>query len=339
MNSNDLISGLVNGRISLVKSLRINRRLFFKRLFFGPRPGWKHISSLVIWTLGLCVMKCIVGPICRFVLFCILLGGKGPEDEDYWRIKRKRTVSIVRFFFPDIMRGDAPAADKQGLIVGFNHPTLHEVFGLIAWSLAQYIDRRNNFPTNLPWYESICSCSPLMEKIGIYITPLITQSSYDKLVVIHEGDERMIGFISKIRDLLLNHYFNIAIEFEKKGDNTFSAPSATRQFTIFPKTANFEDDEGAMKLLPAMSGLMLRIARANRDRKPNVIFLPVTIIPPRFRIKWVRGLKPFRKFIMVIGRGFSMDEARALGRGMDYAFLKRLAENAPEELWYPKPAA
>jgi len=178
-----------------------------------------------------------------------------------------------------------------------------------------------------------------MEKIGIYITPLITQSSYDKLITIHEGDDRMVAFILKIREALLNHYFNTAIEFEQAGDNTFSAPSATRQITIFPKMTDYANEEGAMKLLPAMSGLMLRIARANRDRKPAVLFLPVTVIPPKYRFKWVRGLKPFRRFMLVIGRGFSMDEARKLGRGIDYAFLKRLAENAPMELWYPKPAA
>ena len=339
MTADELFAGLKKGEISLIKSLGVNRALFMKRVLANPRSAWKLVSGLVMWTLGHFAMKCVVGPVCRFVMWCILTGDKATGGEDYWLRKRAKAVRVIRRFFPDQMQGEAPAPDKHGLVVGFNHPTLHEVFGLIAWSLDKYPQKRNNFPTNLPWYESICTISHLMEKIGIYITPLITQSSFDKLVLIHEGDEKKLELISKIREVFLSHYFNIAIDFERTGDNTFAAPSAMRQVTIFPGAADYHNNHGKTRLLPAMSGLMLRIARANKDRAPNVLFLPVTIIPPRFRLKWVRGLKPFRRFCMIIGRGFSMEEAKALGRGIDYAFLKRIAENAPEELWYPKPAA
>jgi hypothetical protein len=77
---------------------------------------------------------------------------------------------------------------------------------------------------------------------------------------------------------------------------------------------------------------MYRISRANKDRNPAVIFLPITVIPPKFRIKWMKGIKPFRRFNLIINRGFSMDEAKALGRGVDMAFLEKLAESAPEGL-------
>ncbi len=337
MSSTELITKLENGEMSLLKSFSVNHMRFLKRMIVGPRPAWSQISGLLSWTLGLFVMNYIVGPICRFVLWCVLLGGGAPKDENYWKKKRVKAVRVVRFFFPDQVLGTTPDIENQGLIVGFNHPTLHEILSLIAWALDRFPKRRNNYPTNLPWYESICTCAPTLKKLGICITPLITQSTFKKLEKVHQGDEKMIGAISKVSELLLSHYFSVAIDFERSGDNTFAAPSSTRQVTIFPKGAAFHKDPGAVKLLPAMSGLMFRIARAGGDRKPEAIFLPVTVIPPKLRIKWLKGLKPFSRYSLIIGRGFSMEEAKKLGRGIDYAFLKRLAENAPEELWYPKP--
>jgi len=322
--------------MSLLKSFRANRMRFLKRLVVGPRPTWRQISGLITWTLGIFAMKYIVGPICRFILWCILLGDKGPKDEKYWRKKRAKVVRVVRCFFPDYVLGTIPDVDNQGLILGFNHPTLHEILSLIAWSLDQFPERRNNFPTNLPWYESICTCAPVLKKLGVCITPLITRSTFNKLEKIHQGDEKTIGVIAKVREILLNYYFSVAIDFERAGDNTFAAPASSRQVTIFPSIADFHKDPGAVRLPPVMSGLMFRIARASRDRKPEVIFLPITVILPRFRIKWLKGLKPFRRYCLIIGKGFSMEEARELGRGIDYAFLERLTENAPEELWYPK---
>ena len=293
-------------------------------------------------------MKFIVGPACRFTLWCILLGNKSnaptgdkcnPHDA-YWQQKRTKTVRTVRRLFPDkVVNAAAPIEDGKGLIVGFNHPSLHEVLSLIVWSLEQFPDRRNNFPTNLPWYESLCRRANDLRNIGVCITPLITQSTFNKLVRIHEGNEKARDAISKVSEALLSHYFSVAIDFERTGDNTFSAPSAGRLTTIFPDSATFYGQPGAVKLLPAMSSLMFRIERANRAKRANVVFLPVTIVPPGFRAKWVNGLKLFRRYTIIVGEGFSMEEARELGRGIDHAFLKRLTENAPVEMWYPNASA
>lgn len=331
MSSAELISKLEAGELSLLKSFRIGPVRFLK-----SHPSRSRISAYISWTFGLFTMKYIVGPICRFVLFCVLfeLGGTGAKDEKYWYNKRKKGVKVGRFFFPDIVIGETEVenADKTGLVVGFNHPTLHEILGLITWSLDRFPSRRNNFPTNLPWYESICTRSPAIRGLGIWITPLITQSTFGKLEKIHEGDPETIAAISRVSKILVNQYFQTAADFERTGDNTFSAPSATRQATIFPNHLTYRKDQ---RLLPAMSGLLFYIARANRERDPQVMFLPITAIPPMVRIKRLAGLKPFRRYELIIGRGFSMEEARKLGRELDYAFLTRLTENAPEELWYP----
>jgi len=339
LSSAELIGKLERGEMSLLKSFRVDRGHFLRRAAAGPRSAWREIRGLFTWYLSLYMMKWIVGPACRFMLWCILLGDRGVEGAEYWRRKRAKAVRVVRFFFPDNVTGDTSSITDQGLIVGFNHPTLHEILSLIAWSLERFPDRRNNFPVNLPWYESICTVAPAMGKLGVCITPLITPSTFGKLEKIHRGDEAMVGAITEVRDIFVNFYFSTAIDFERAGDNTFAAPSSGRQVTIFPGAAAFNRDPEAMRLLPAMSGLMLWIARANRDRKPEVIFLPVTVIPPRVRIRSLRGLKPFRKYQLAVGRGFTMEEARALGRGIDYAFLQRLTENAPEELWFPKTGA
>jgi len=328
MSSAELVAKLENGEMSLLKSFSVGCT--------RPRPERRRFSTLVTWTLGLFAMKYLVGSICRFVLWCVLLGGRGQKDAEYWHGKRAKAAKVIRFFFPDRVEGDIPDIDNQGLIVGFNHPTLHEVLSLIAWSLERFPRKRNNFPTNLPWYESLCTRSSYLKKIGICMTPLITQSTFNKLEKIYKGDEKTISVITKVRDTLLNHYFAIAIDYERSGDNTFSAPSSTRQTTIFPKAGAFYKEPGAGKLLPAMSGLMFWIARANKGRKPEVIFLPVTVIPPAIRVKKLKGLKLFRRYRLIVGKGFSMEEARELGRDIDHAFLKRLTGTAPEEYWYPK---
>jgi len=335
MRSNELVAKLESGEMSLLKTFRVNKKRFLKR--FIERPSWSQIAVFLSWISGVFAMKYIVGPVCRLVLWYVLLGGRGPKDAEYWRKKRAKTVRAIRRFFPDNVSGTVPGT-ARGLIVGFNHPTLHEILSLIAWSLERYPDRRNNYPTNLPWYESICTVAPDIRKLGVWITPLITQSTFSKLEKVHKGDEKTIDVLAQARDILLNHYFKAAVEFELTGDNTFSAPSAGRQVTIYPGEAAFQQDPGAAKLLPAMSGLMFRIARANRERKPDAIFLPVTVIPPKYRIRRLKGRKLCRRYNMIVGRGIPMEEARVLGRGIDYAFLQRLSENAPEEMWYPRAA-
>ena len=311
----ELIAGLENGEISLIKSFSSS-----------PLQNMRgRFMDLFAWSLGLLAMKLLVGPACRFVLWCILQGGSGPQDEEYWRKKKEKAVRVGRLFFPDEMQGEVEDVANKALIVGFNHPTLHEVMGLIGWSLKNFPTRRNNFPTNLPWYESVCQMSPQLRNLGIYITPLITQNTFNKLEKIHSGNEEMLDTIKHVSKLLLNNYFDLAIDFERSGDNIFAAPSAARQRSIFPPND--------ARPLPVMSGLLYKIARANRDRKPDLIFLPITVIPLA-RLGALRGLRILRRYKFIIGRGFTLEQARKLGRSFDTAFLKRIAENAPKELWY-----
>ncbi|MCL1986607.1 MAG: hypothetical protein FWG64_01355 [Firmicutes bacterium] len=328
---NKLVEKLENGELSILQMFGVSYFGAIKRLLKNPTKAEKlRFSAVSSWKLQLFVMNWLVGPMCRFLLWCILVGDN-KKSENYWQKKRQKAVKLGHILFPDKIQGTITATESQGLIVGFNHPTLHEILSLITWSLENFPNKRNNFPTNLPWYESVCTCADSLRNLGICIAPLITQGTFAKLEKIHEGDSETIKAMAKISNILLNNYLTIATEFDICGDNTFSAPSGTRQATIFANKAAFDNDN--IKLLPVMSSLALKIARANKTS--TSIFLPITVIPPKFWLKNMRGLRLLNSYQLVIGKGFSVDEVKTLGRKIDYAFLQRIAENAPKRLIYP----
>ena len=340
----ELVAKLESGELSILKLFGVSYFSAIKKLLKNPTKAERiRFAAIFSWKLQLFIMDWLVGPMCRFLLWCVLVGGNGGNgnngnnkstaDETYWQAKRQKAVRLGHFLFPDKIQGTITTADKQGLIVGFNHPTLHEILSLITWSLENFPTKRNNFPTNLPWYESVCTCAENLRKIGICIAPLITQGTFAKLEKIHSDEPETVTAISKIANILLNHYLTIATEFDLNGDNTFSAPSGTRQATIFTSKASFDGEN--IKLLPVMSSLALKIARANKTNPPNSIFLPITVIPPKFWLKNIRGLRLLNSYNLIIGNGFSIDEVKSLGRKIDYAFLRRIADNAPERLAYP----
>ena len=300
LSARELIEGLESGKFSLLKSLGATRlRLAMKPI------GWA----------------------CRFVLWLVLLGGGNKTQKD-WRQKRAKAARIVKFFFPDSFEGEV--ADAQALVVGFNHPTLHEILSLVAWSLERFPDRHNNFPTNLPWYESICTCAGTLRKISIHITPLITPSTLGKLKIVCADNPAAINVIEGIQKSFTNRYAELAVEFARAGHNTFAAPSTTRQATIFASQADFAGTPGEKRPPRAMTFLLYYLKRSSA----SLTFLPVLVLPPA---KYSTRLNVFRRYHLVVKTGFPMSEAWACRKDFDHAFLLRLAESAPPELIYPKP--
>ncbi|MCL2665658.1 MAG: hypothetical protein FWE82_08595 [Defluviitaleaceae bacterium] len=328
-NADDLILMLERGEFSLLKSMR-------KKIFCGSRITFDQFAGIVSWQMGLLVMNVIVGPACRFVLFCILLGGGKIKNDEYWQKKRAKAVKVIAFFFPDKTVGEPDGFGDASMIVGFNHPTLHEAVGIIGWSLKKFPGRRNIFPANTPWYESVCIRSDTLKKMGICLTPLITPNTFKKLNRMHANDNEMTEIIKSVSDKLLNRYFSEAIVCIGDGGNVFAAPSSTRQPCVFPKPERFHTGADAVKLPPVMSSLMLRTNRAFKNKPAKLVFLPVTIIPPGFRMKRFNGLKLFRRYKMVVGKEIFADEAIKAGRSLDREFLLRIAENAPPDMRYPK---
>jgi hypothetical protein len=139
--------------------------------------------------------------------------------------------------------------------------------------------------------------------------------------------------VKAIRQKFLTHYGNVASEFAIRGNNTFSAPSSTRQATIFPSYATFIQDPAADPLPPAMRAIALNIKR--KDKSSTGFFLPVTIVPPE-------GCSPrlnlFKRYQIIIGEPIPMALAHELTRTkeLDHYFLMQLTKQAPKKLWFPE---
>jgi hypothetical protein len=304
LKASDLISRLESGNLSLLKVFKANR------LRTKMKP---------------------VGLICRFILWLIFLGYTGNDTPARNLRRRKFTYRILHFFFPDKYLGKMPNI-TGGAVIGFNHPTLHEILSLIAWALYHFPEKDNYFPVNLPWYEVLASRAHKLRMLGICITPLITAATQNKIHKACKNDADTMAIVGKIRQKFLNHYAAMASEFSSKQNNTFAAPSATRQATIFPSFASFVQDPDGDKLPVAMSYLALAIAR--KDKDSSVVFLPLTIIPPR---RHTRGLNLFRRYLIKIGSPTPMQVAHEHIKEKDFEhyFLMQLTKEAPESLWYP----
>jgi len=304
LSSEEIIEKLESGQISLLKS-------------FGADEIRDEMKK--------------VGKVCRSVLRLIFLTSRfHSKSKRYWQRIRLRAASLISFFFPYTINDSNLETNSNGLIIGFNHLALHEILSLIAFALKKFNTRRNNFPTNLPWYESICTKSSKLRSIGIYMMPLITPST-SNLIRRLQQDEEVLRCMEKVKEKLLQHYINKAVEFSKSGDNTFAAPSATRQATIFPSLDAYQNYEKRTNLYPVMGMLKLHIKRYAKEAK--VDFVPITVMPQSRQHS--RGLDLFKRYALIIGRTISIEEATNI-RNFDHEFLKRIAENAPEYLWHPK---
>jgi hypothetical protein len=265
-----------------------------------------------------------VGWLCRFAVWLIFLGYKPTEPP---LKRRKIAYKVVHFFLPDVYIGEQPKA-PNGIIIGFNHPTLHEILSLIAWALHHYPERENCFPVNLPWYECLSPVTTKLRRLGVHITPLITQSTHQKIAKICQNDPETMDAADYVRRRFLDRYTSLASEFLAASNNVFVAPSSTRQATIFPDRALYEKSPTTAKLLPTMSYLMYK------TKNIDAIFLPITVIPPR---RHTRGLNIFRRYRFITGQETTMATARAQARAKNFEhyFLSAIAKNAPANLHYP----
>ena len=246
-------------------------------------------------------------------------------------MRRKLASWLVRRFFPDRYIGEIPQPTEGVMVVGFNHPTLHEILSLIAWALKNFPERENCFPVNLPWYECLARRANQLSTLGIHITPIITESTYEKIKNICK-DQASMDIVSTIRQNFFRHYGSLAGDFARDNNNVFAAPSATRQSTIFPSREAYENCPIKTPIPSTMTVLALSIKRKNKSK--TGIFLPVTIIPsPRHNL----GLNLFRVYEIRTGTPIPMSTVNVLAKNktLEDFFLHKLTEQAPKELWYP----
>ncbi len=253
------------------------------------------------------------GAFCRLLVKYICRNG----DRE---IIRKRTVRVLSFFAPSTLLR-AYYRNSGCVVIGFNHPSLGEIFRLLYRGLRAFPDRDFLFPVNIPWYETITPVIPLLCKAGITVTPIITPKTESKLLKMFEGNEELLQKVNHFKIAFERRYMTDVKECADRKGIIVVAPSATRQADVFADEAA---RRGEGHIHPTMTLIAHRICRSPED---NIVFLPVTIFEPVFND---RKFNLFKNYYIYPCEPFEAKEAYELSSGhsrdLDYQFLKRIDE-------------
>lgn len=294
----------------------------------------QHEGYSLLKTLGANGMRremVPVGKICNLAINYVL-GTTGPKKitEKHVKAARAKLVKKLTKLTPGEYVG-FPSNSKNGLVIGFNHPSLGEIPRILLMKMDVMDDKPMLFPVNLPWYEALATDYDRIRKLGIIITPIITPSTWAKMNLRKGTDEFEIG--SRLKREFRELYTRLSHEVVKKGGVIFVAPSATRQATVFASRDVYDRKE---HIIPTMSVLALRLYA---DPEMKCDFLPVAIIPPE---KYKRGLNFHKKYRLIPGEIMTANEIRKkyLKKDadklpdFDYEFHRRIAEKLPKKFWY-----
>ena len=80
-----------------------------------------------------------------------------------------------------LMYKNMPKDSENGLVIGFNHPSLGEIARILTMKIDIMGDKPMYFPVNLPWYEALAPNFDRIKRLGIIITPTITPSTWKKM--------------------------------------------------------------------------------------------------------------------------------------------------------------
>ena len=198
----------------------------------------------------------------------------GPKNdiEKHNRAARKKLVKVLSKITPGSYQG-MPKDSENGLVIGFNHPSLGEIARILVMKIDIMGDKPMYFPVNLPWYEALMPNYEKIKRLGIILTPTITPSTWRKMNL-KEGSwryEQGKRLKKEFRDI----YTNLSHEAVKEGGVIFVAPSATRQETVF-KTEEAYHGDG--EITPTMSLLAVKLYA---DPEMKCDFLPMAVLPPK----------------------------------------------------------
>ena len=273
-----------------------------------------------------------VGKVCNAAIN-YFFGTTGPKnnEEKHNKAARKKLVKVFSKIAPGSYSG-MPKDNENGLVVGFNHPSLGEIGRILMMKIDIMGDKPMYFPVNLPWYEALAPNFDRIRRLGIIITPTITPSTWKKMnlkegTVLYKAGERIK---KEFRDI----YTDLSREAMRNGGVIFVAPSATRQATVFKSQEAYEAKE---EIIPTMSMLALKLYS---DPEINCDFLPLAILPPK---NYKRGLNMRKKYRLIPGeimtasyirkKYFKEKNPKRL-EGFDYEFHQRIADKLPKEFWY-----
>lgn len=210
------------------------------------------------------------GILCKLLADYICLAGE--------RLKaRKKAILVLRKIAPLKLAKDFPKVESS-IIVGFNHPTLGEIFRFLLIAFETYQDRELLFPVNIPWYENITPIIPKLDMLGIHITPMITPSTEGKLKKLFEGDDEKLQEVQLVKNIFERRYMRMAREAAKENYVTFVAPSATRQAKVIGDHIH-----------PTMTILAHMVYKKGNT---NAVFLPAAVIEPKNGNREMNLFKP-----------------------------------------------
>lgn len=275
-----------------------------------------------------------VGKVCRMVVdYLVKMTGPKKDTPRHAENAQKKLVRVLSRITPgeyDGFVGD----NKNGLVVGFNHPSLGEIARILTMKIDKMGGRTMLFPVNLPWYEALCKYYDKIKLLGIIITPTITPSTWNKLGL-KEGTN-LYNNATRIKHEFREAYTRESHDIVKNGGVIFVAPSATRQAKVFKTPAVYRKEED---IIPTMAVLALRLLK---DPEMNCDFLPMGVLPPK---RHGRGLNLYKKYRLIPGELMTADEIRVKYfnkdgsaperlEGFDWDFHKRIADTLPKEFWY-----
>ncbi len=257
----------------------------------------------------------------------------GPKKNipEHNKAARRKLVKTLSKITPGSYSG-MPKDSQNGLVVGFNHPSLGEIARILTMKIDIMGDKPMYFPVNLPWYESLAPNFDRIKRLGIIITPTITPSTWQKMNL-KEGS-LLYAEGKRIKKEFRDIYTKISHDGLKGGGVVFVAPSATRQATVFKNEDVYKKKED---VIPTMSMLALKLYS---DPKMNCDFLPMAVLPPK---NYKRGLNFGKKYRLIPGKimtakeirdsYFKSDKPKKL-EGFDWDFHKRIADQLPKNFWY-----
>lgn len=273
-----------------------------------------------------------VGKACNATInyFFRTTGPKG-DTEKHNQAARKKLVKVLSRITPGDYKG-MPKDSKNGLVVGFNHPSLGEIARILTMKIDIMGDKPMYFPVNLPWYEALAPNFDRIKRLGIVITPTITPATWKKMGL-KEGT-KLYEAGNRLKHDFRNIYTNLSHDAMKNGGVIFVAPSATRQATVFKNEDVYKKEE---PIIPTMSMLALKLYS---DPEIKCDFLPMAVLPPK---GYKRGLNFRKKYRLIPGDIMTAEEIRKKYfkakkperlDGFDWDFHERIAEKLPKEFWY-----
>lgn len=273
-----------------------------------------------------------VGKACNIAIN-YFFGTTGPKHDvkKHNQAARRKLVKVLSKITPGTYQG-MPKDTKNGLVIGYNHPSLGEIARILMMKIDVMGDKPMYFPVNLPWYEALAPNFERIKRLGIIITPTITPSTWKKMGL-KEGTKKY-EIASRLKRDFRDIYTNLSQEAVKQGGVIFVAPSATRQATVFKNKDIYDKKE---EIIPTMALLAIKLYT---DPNVKCDFLPMAVLPPK---GYKRGLNFRKKYQLIPGEIMTADYIRKNYfktknpkrlEGFDYDFHKRLADQLPKEFWY-----